>query len=76
MSAFISAGYNTKGIKTDNGAVCGDVVEAKQTILIRDAVVGEYKKNYPTSKIITDKDDETLAQYLKRIETGNGSVVS
>lgn len=73
MACYISAGHNTKGPKTDPGAVGNGYKEADLTIEIRDLVVKECLSK--GIKVITDKDDETLAQYLGRIKPGNGSVV-
>lgn len=69
---FISAGHNPKGIK-DPGAVSGKIQEADLTVEFRDLVILELEKK--GLKYISDKDDERLADYLKRIQTGSGSVV-
>lgn len=70
MACFISAGHHNK----DSGAIgVNGRKEADETIKLRDAVV-----KYCVAKglkVITDNDDETLAQYLTRIQTGSGSVV-
>jgi N-acetylmuramoyl-L-alanine amidase len=70
---FISAGHNTKGLKTDPGAIGNGFKEADLTVEIRDLVIAELKR----LKIpyISDNDDERLGTYLERIKTGNGSVV-
>jgi len=73
MTAFISAGHNPKGIKVDPGAVANGLREADLTVEFRNLVVKELLKR--NVKVITDKDDERLADYLKRIKTGSGSVV-
>lgn len=73
MTAFISAGHNPKGIKPDPGAVANGLHEADLTVEFRNLVVTELIKL--EVKVITDKDDERLGDYLKRIKTGNGSVV-
>lgn len=73
MTTFLSAGHNPKGIKKDNGAVGNGYKEADLTVELRDLVLVALQ--CAGIKIITDKDDETLAQYLGRIKTGNGSVV-
>lgn len=70
---FPSAGHNPKGIKTDPGAIGNGYREADLTIEIRDLVCKEL--DALGVKYIKDSDDETLAQYLQRIQTGNGSVV-
>ena len=73
MTAFISAGHNPFGIKPDPGAVANGLHEADLTVEFRDLVVKElYKLGV---KVIIDKDDERLAEYLLRIKSGDGSVV-
>lgn len=67
---FISAGHHKK----DPGAVANGLKEADLTIRVRDRVV-EFIEHIMPGQVITDKDDETLAQYLQRIKPGNGSVV-
>lgn len=74
MAIFISAGHNPNGIKRDVGAVANGYHEADLNIEIRDLVIAELH-NYPKIKIITDKDSEPLADYLRRIKTGSGSVI-
>ena len=70
---FLSAGHNNGGIKTDSGAVGNGRREADLTVEFRNLVLDQLKaKNAP---FISDNDTETLGQYLKRAETGNGSVV-
>ena len=73
MACFISAGHNPNGIKTDSGAVGNGYRECDLTVEFRNLVVSACLKK--GLKVITDKDTETLAEYLKRIETGSGSVV-
>lgn len=70
---FLSAGHNPKGIKKDPGAVANGFHEADLAAEFRD-LVGEELKILGV-KFITDYDEETLSEYLKRIQTGNGSVV-
>jgi len=70
---FPSAGHNPKGIKIDPGAVANGYREADLNIEIRDLVCKELTAL--GSKYITDLDNETLGQYLERIQTGTGSVV-
>lgn len=70
---FLSAGHNTKGPKTDPGATGNGYREADLTIKARNAVAE--KLDRMGVKYITDKDEETLGQYLSRIKTGSGSVV-
>ena len=76
---FISAGHNDqKGTKNyDPGAVGKfegkQIIEADLTQDFENLVLAEItRKGF---KYITDKPEESLAQYLKRIETGSGSVV-
>ena len=70
---YISAGHNPNGIKTDSGAVGNGKRECDLTVEFRNLVLDQLKaKNAP---FISDNDTETLGQYLKRAETGNGSVV-
>jgi N-acetylmuramoyl-L-alanine amidase len=73
MTAFISAGHNPKGIKVDPGAVANGLTEANLAVEFRNLVVTELLKR--KVKVITDRDDERLGAYLKRIQTGSGSVV-
>ena len=70
---FISAGHNPKGIKPDPGAVANGYKEADLAIDFRNLVCQCLTAR--GVKFITDKDDERLGEYLKRIQTGNGSVV-
>lgn len=72
MAVFISAGHNTKG-QRDPGAVSKYGVEAEKTAEFRNIVNGIAKGL--GLKVITDRDDEKLSDYLKRIKTGSGSVV-
>jgi len=70
---YISAGHNPFGIKTDSGAVGNGKRECDLTVEFRNLVLDQLKaKNAPS---ISDNDTETLRKYLKRAETGNGSVV-
>ena len=73
MTTFLSAGHNPKGIKVDPGAVANGLTEANLAVEFRNLVVAELLKR--KVKVITDRDDERLGDYLKRIQTGNGSVV-
>lgn len=75
MTAFLSGGHNPNGKKPDPGAVSDGLTEAKIASDFRNLVVSKYKKKYPSEKVITDDDSERLSEYLKRIETGSGSVV-
>lgn len=69
MASFISAGHNLR----DSGAVGSGTQENLEAIKFRDIVVN-YCKGFGL-KVITDNDNESLAQYLQRIKTGEGSVV-
>lgn len=69
MASFISAGHHLR----DSGAVGSGTQENLETIKFRDIVVN-YCKSFGLT-VITDNDNETLAQYLQRIKTGSGSVV-
>lgn len=69
MACFISAGHHLR----DSGALGSGTQENLETIRFRDLVVGVLKEK--ELKVITDSDNETLAQYLNRIQTGDGSVV-
>lgn len=73
---FISAGHNAKSktIKQDPGAVnAAGVKEGDLTIEFRDLVKREL--DLLGVKYISDSEEENLAMYLKRINTGTGSVV-
>ncbi|RZK12900.1 MAG: N-acetylmuramoyl-L-alanine amidase [Flavobacterium sp.] len=73
---YISAGHNSqsKTIKKDSGAVNKQgVKEGDLTIEFRELVSAELTKM--GIKHIKDSDEESLAMYLNRIKTGNGSVV-
>lgn len=71
MAIFLSAGHHNN----DSGAVANGYKENKLTIEFRDLVLHELQTKFPSYKVITDKDEETLSQYLNRIKTGSGSVV-
>lgn len=70
---YISAGHNPGGLKVDPGAIGNGKREADLTVEFRNLVIEELKKL--GAKYISDNDSETLGQYLKRIQTGSGSVV-
>lgn len=73
---FISAGHNSKSvtIRQDPGAVNKNGrKEGDVTIEFRDLVCKELDKL--GVKYIKDSDEESLSMYLKRINTGSGSVV-
>lgn len=69
MSSFISAGHHLK----DPGAVANGLQENQLTMKVRDKVVELVRAKGYT--VITDKDVETLTEYLQRIKPGDGSVV-
>lgn len=77
MSIFISAGHNKfpdirTGKPADPGAQgCGEK-EADLTVIQRDLVIAELAR-LGAKNIHHDGDDESLATYLKRIQTGDGS---
>lgn len=73
MTAFVSAGHNPQGIKVDPGAIANGYHEADLAVEFRNLVVENLKSK--KVKVITDLDNERLGEYLKRIETGSGSVV-
>lgn len=70
MACFISAGHHLK----DSGAIgVHSQKESKLAMEFRDLVIPKLKMKNVT--VITDNDNETLGQYLQRIQTGTGSVV-
>lgn len=69
MACFISAGHHLR----DSGALGTGYQENMETIGFRDLVVTILRAK--GLKVITDEDNETLPQYLNRIQTGEGSVV-
>lgn len=73
---FISAGHcNVAGPNYDPGAVgVNGRKEADETVKIRDAVIGRLR-SMGYGDIVQDANGETLAQYLFRAKTGNGSMV-
>lgn len=72
---FISAGHNSKSktIKQDPGATANGLKEGDLTIEFRDLVKREL--DLLGARYISDSEEENLSMYLKRIQTGNGSVV-
>lgn len=73
---YISAGHNSKSrtIKADPGAVNKNgIKEGDLTIEFRDLVKKEL--DALGLKYISDTEEESLAMYLSRIQTGNASVV-
>lgn len=70
---YLSAGHNPNGLKPDPGAIGNGYHEANLTVEFRDLVIKQCEKL--GLKVIKDKDDERVGDYLERIKTGNGSVV-
>ncbi len=70
---YASAGHNPGGLKIDPGAIGNGKREADLTVEFRNLVIEQLKKS--GAKYISDNDSESLGQYLKRIQTGSGSVV-
>ena len=70
---FISSGHVPKGKNYDPGAVSNGIKESDKALEFKNLVISKCIKK--GLKVITDKDDETLSDYLKRIKTGSGSVV-
>jgi len=77
MAIFDSAGHNEKGKVNaeDPGASGCGYNENDLTIEMRNLTNNYIRSKYPNVKLIEDKDDETLREYLKRIEPGTASVV-
>ena len=76
INIFISAGHHSKALTSpDTGAIGVDgLKEGDVTIEFRDLVCAELDRM--GIKYIKDRDlDETLSQYLKRIETNSKSIV-
>jgi N-acetylmuramoyl-L-alanine amidase len=70
---FISAGHHFNPNGADPGACANNVREADLTRELRDLITQELTRI--GAKFITDKDHETLSQYMARIKPGAGSVV-
>jgi N-acetylmuramoyl-L-alanine amidase len=70
---FNLAGHNPNGLNPDPGAIGNGYHEADLTVEFRNLVTAMLRAK--GLEVITDKDDERLAECLKRIKTGNGSVV-
>ena len=64
---YLSAGHHLN----DPGAIANGARENKLTIELRDLTL----QHIPAAQVITDKDTETLAQYINRIQPGSGSVL-
>lgn len=70
---FLSAGHNPLGPNPDPGACANGVREADLTVELRSLIAAELLKLHASFTV--DSDSERLAQYIKRIHTGSGSVV-
>jgi N-acetylmuramoyl-L-alanine amidase len=66
---FLSAGHHL----ADPGASGNGYIERDLAIELRDLIASELR--LLGASFILDKDVETLAEYLQRIQTGSGSVV-
>lgn len=75
MAIFASAGHNPKGKRIDVGAVNATTNEAAEMVKFRNKFVEALLRDHCDVDVIVDQDNETLSEYLKRIKTGNGSVV-
>jgi N-acetylmuramoyl-L-alanine amidase len=69
MSSFISAGHHLK----DSGAIGSGTQENLETIGFRNLVVPICKQR--GLKVFVDDDKDSLATYLSKIKTGDGSVI-
>ena len=72
---FLSSGHNSqsKTIKQDPGAIANGLKEGDLTIEFKALVAKEL--SLLGAKYVTDTEEESLQQYLNRINTGDGSVV-
>lgn len=70
---FLSAGHNPKGKNQDPGAVANGKTEAELTVELRGLIA--YEITHQNGSVIIDNDSERLAEYIKRIHPGSGSVV-
>lgn len=72
---FISAGHNnTSGANYDPGAIgVSGRKEADEALKMRDKIIYYLRKE--GASFISDQAGESLKEYLKRINTGTGSVV-
>jgi len=73
LMIYISAGHHFNPAGADPGAVANGYREADLTRELRDLITEELDRL--GVKYITDKDSETLQQYLSRIKPGSGSVL-
>lgn len=69
MASFVSAGHHLK----DSGAIGSGTQENLETIGFRNLVVPICKQR--GLKVFVDDDKDSLATYLSKIKTGDGSVV-
>lgn len=70
---YLSAGHHFKAGKADPGAVGNGYKENELTRELRDLTVAAITRK--GGDVITDKDSETLGEYVARIKPGSGSVV-
>lgn len=77
MAIFLSAGHHLNPAKPDPGAVNKKTKrqENLESIRVREAVICRINALRPDIKVIKDRDEETLSQYLARIKPGYASVV-
>jgi N-acetylmuramoyl-L-alanine amidase len=69
MASFVSAGHHLK----DSGAIGSGTQENLETIGFRNLVVPICKQR--GLKVFVDDDKDSLATYLSKIKTGDGSVI-
>ncbi len=84
MAIYSSAGHNEKKVDPNTGKIittedpgasgCG-YNENDLTLEMRNLTNNYIRSKYPNVKLIEDRDDESLREYLKRIEPGTASVV-
>lgn len=70
---YIDGGHTLLGKNYDPGASSPFGVEVQEAAKMRDLICKELDAK--GCKYVKDKDDESLAQYLNRIQPGNASVV-
>lgn len=75
MAIYLSAGHHNKDAGATRTYKGKAYKEAEITKVYRDRTLKYLKEYRPDARIITDKDDETLSQYLNRIKPGKASVV-
>lgn len=75
MAIYLSAGHHLRDAGATRTYKGKTYKESDITRIYRDKTL-EYIKEYrPDARVITDNDNETLSQYLRRIKPGNASVV-